>query len=188
MISCILLGRAEERFFDHSFRKSYTQHLEPEWYSLIHARTLWGSEKNQKEPSHFWLYFKHKFNCPYFFSSFFFFCRSLSSSGKPDVPCSLYMKELQGFIGRVMSDYFRHFECFDFVFDNTEAMAQRAIELFIRNASLIRPLGEGGKMRLAADFAQVPLILISAFYRGFTVFSERYHQCFCSQWSVSRQL
>lgn len=57
-----------------------------------------------------------------------------------------------------MSDYFRHFECFDFVFDNTEAMAQRAIELFIRNASLIRPLGEGGKMRLAADFAQVPLI------------------------------
>lgn len=73
------------------------------------------------------------------------------------------MKELQGFIARVMSDYFRHFECFDFVFDNTEAMAQRAIELFIRNASLIRPLGEGGKMRLAADFAQVPSVLLSAF-------------------------
>ncbi|PKU40664.1 conserved oligomeric golgi complex subunit 5 [Limosa lapponica baueri] len=85
------------------------------------------------------------------------FSGSLSSSGKPDVPCSLYMKELQGFIARVMSDYFRHFECFDFVFDNTEAMAQRAIELFIRNASLIRPLGEGGKMRLAADFAQMEL-------------------------------
>uniref|UniRef100_A0A287A8B1 Conserved oligomeric Golgi complex subunit 5 n=1 Tax=Sus scrofa TaxID=9823 RepID=A0A287A8B1_PIG len=76
---------------------------------------------------------------------------------KPDVPCSLYMKELQGFIARVMSDYFKHFECSDFVFDNTEAIAQRAIELFIRNASLIRPLGEGGKMRLAADFAQMEL-------------------------------
>ncbi|KAK2535558.1 Cog5 [Columba livia] len=85
------------------------------------------------------------------------FSGSLPSSGKPDVPCSLYMKELQGFIARVMSDYFRHFECFDFVFDNTEAMAQRAIELFIRHASLIRPLGEGGKMRLAADFAQMEL-------------------------------
>ncbi|XP_062494267.1 conserved oligomeric Golgi complex subunit 5 isoform X2 [Pezoporus occidentalis] len=85
------------------------------------------------------------------------FSGSLSGPGKPDVPCSLYMKELQGFIARVMSDYFRHFECFDFVFDNTEAMAQRAIELFIRNASLIRPLGEGGKMRLAADFAQMEL-------------------------------
>ncbi|XP_059876238.1 conserved oligomeric Golgi complex subunit 5 isoform X1 [Delphinus delphis] len=85
------------------------------------------------------------------------FAGSLPSSGKPDVPCSLYMKELQGFIARVMSDYFKHFECLDFVFDNTEAIAQRAIELFIRNASLIRPLGEGGKMRLAADFAQMEL-------------------------------
>ncbi|XP_012576384.1 PREDICTED: conserved oligomeric Golgi complex subunit 5 isoform X2 [Condylura cristata] len=85
------------------------------------------------------------------------FSGSLSSSGKPDIPCSLYMKELQGFIGRVMNDYFKHFECLDFVFDNTEAIAQRAIELFIRNASLIRPLGESGKMRLAADFAQMEL-------------------------------
>uniref|UniRef100_A0A8C7BIU7 Conserved oligomeric Golgi complex subunit 5 n=1 Tax=Neovison vison TaxID=452646 RepID=A0A8C7BIU7_NEOVI len=85
------------------------------------------------------------------------FSGSLPSSGKPDVPCSLYMKELQGFIARVMSDYFKHFECLDFVFDNTEAIAQRAIELFIRNASLIRPLGEGGKVRLAADFAQMEL-------------------------------
>lgn len=36
---------------------------------------------------------------------------SLSSPGKPDVPCSLYMKELQGFIARVMNDYFKHFDC-----------------------------------------------------------------------------
>lgn len=94
-------------------------------------------------------------NSPFSALTVFFFRRSLPSSGRPDVPCSLYMKELQGFIARVMSDYFKHFECLDFVFDNTEAIAQRAIELFIRNASLIRPLGEGGKMRLAADFAQV---------------------------------
>ncbi|XP_007504497.2 conserved oligomeric Golgi complex subunit 5 [Monodelphis domestica] len=85
------------------------------------------------------------------------FSGSLPSSGKPDVPCSLYMKELQGFIARVMNDYFRHFECSEFVFDNTEAIAQRAIKLFVRNASLLRPLGEGGKMRLAADFAQMEL-------------------------------
>ncbi|CAH2275779.1 conserved oligomeric Golgi complex subunit 5 [Pelobates cultripes] len=85
------------------------------------------------------------------------FSGELSNSGKPDVPCSLYMKELQGFIARVMNDYFRHFECLDFVYDNTEAIAQRAIEIFVRNASLLRPLGEGGKMRLAADFAQMEL-------------------------------
>nr|XP_056702455.1 conserved oligomeric Golgi complex subunit 5 [Euleptes europaea] len=85
------------------------------------------------------------------------FSGSLPTSGKPDVPCSLYMKELQGFIARVMNDYFRHFECYDFVYESTEVIAQRAIELFIRNASLLRSLGEGGKMRLAADFAQMEL-------------------------------
>ncbi|XP_053572548.1 conserved oligomeric Golgi complex subunit 5 isoform X2 [Bombina bombina] len=85
------------------------------------------------------------------------FSGNVTNSGKPDVPCSLYMKELQGFISRVMSDYFRHFDCLDFVYDHTEAIAQRAIEVFIRNASLLRPLGEGGKMRLAADFAQMEL-------------------------------
>lgn len=82
-------------------------------------------------------------------------CRPLSSPDKPDVPCSLYMKELQGFIARVMADYFRRFQCVDFIYESTESIAQRAIELFIRHASLLRPLGEGGKMRLAADFAQV---------------------------------
>ncbi|XP_039103144.1 conserved oligomeric Golgi complex subunit 5 isoform X3 [Hyaena hyaena] len=101
------------------------------------------------------------------------FSGSLSSSGKPDVPCSLYMKELQGFIARVMSDYFNHFECLDFVFDNTEAIAQRAIELFIRNASLIRPLGEGGKVRLAADFAQMELA-VSPFCRRVSDLGKSY--------------
>uniref|UniRef100_A0A8C9RBS0 Conserved oligomeric Golgi complex subunit 5 n=1 Tax=Scleropages formosus TaxID=113540 RepID=A0A8C9RBS0_SCLFO len=85
------------------------------------------------------------------------FSGPLPASAKPDVPCSLYMKELQGFISRVMSDYFHHFQCLDFIYDNTEAIAQRAIELFVRHASLLRPLGEGGKMRLAADFAQMEL-------------------------------
>uniref|UniRef100_A0A8C7UDZ5 Conserved oligomeric Golgi complex subunit 5 n=1 Tax=Oncorhynchus mykiss TaxID=8022 RepID=A0A8C7UDZ5_ONCMY len=83
------------------------------------------------------------------------FSGSMSTPGKPDVPCSLYMRELQGFVGRVMADYFRHFQCVDFIYDNTESIAQRCITLFIRHASLLRPLGEGGKMRLAADFAQV---------------------------------
>ncbi|KAM9309847.1 LOW QUALITY PROTEIN: conserved oligomeric Golgi complex subunit 5 [Pholidichthys leucotaenia] len=85
------------------------------------------------------------------------FSGPVSSPDKPDVPCSLYMKELQGFISRVMTEYFRHFLCVDFIYERTEFIAQRAIELFIRHASLLRPLGEGGKMRLAADFAQMEL-------------------------------
>ncbi|KAM8885049.1 conserved oligomeric Golgi complex subunit 5 isoform 1-T2 [Synchiropus picturatus] len=85
------------------------------------------------------------------------FSGQVSSPDKPDVPCSLYMKELQGFIARVMSDYFRHFQCVDFIYESCESIAQRAIELFVRHASLLRPLGEGGKMRLAADFAQMEM-------------------------------
>ncbi|KAJ4940008.1 hypothetical protein JOQ06_029439 [Pogonophryne albipinna] len=85
------------------------------------------------------------------------FSGPLSNPDKPDVPCSLYMKELQGFISRVMADYFRHFQCVDFIYESTESIAQRAIELFIRHSSLLRPLGEGGKMRLAADCAQMEL-------------------------------
>uniref|UniRef100_A0A8C2ALI1 Conserved oligomeric Golgi complex subunit 5 n=1 Tax=Cyprinus carpio TaxID=7962 RepID=A0A8C2ALI1_CYPCA len=85
------------------------------------------------------------------------FSGPLPAGGRPDVPCSLYMRELQGFIARVMNDYFRPLQCLDFLYDSTEIIAQRAITLFIRHASLLRPLGEGGKMRLAADFAQMEL-------------------------------
>uniref|UniRef100_A0A672T9Y1 Conserved oligomeric Golgi complex subunit 5 n=1 Tax=Sinocyclocheilus grahami TaxID=75366 RepID=A0A672T9Y1_SINGR len=83
------------------------------------------------------------------------FSGSLPAGGRLDVLCSLYMRELQGFIARVMNDYFRPLQCLDFLYDSTEHIAQRAITLFIRHASLLRPLSEGGKMRLAADFAQV---------------------------------
>lgn len=85
------------------------------------------------------------------------FSGSLPAGGRLDVPCSLYMRELQGFIARVVNDYFRPLQCLDFLFDSTENIAQRAITLFIRHASLLRPLSEGGKMRLAADFAQMEL-------------------------------
>ena len=34
------------------------------------------------------------------------------------------------------------------------------LEVFIRHASLIRPLEEGGRMRLAADMAQVCILSV----------------------------
>ncbi|XP_062850687.1 conserved oligomeric Golgi complex subunit 5 [Trichomycterus rosablanca] len=85
------------------------------------------------------------------------FSGPLVAGDKPDMPCSLYMKELQGFVARVMNDYLRPLQSVDFLYDRTEGIAQRAITLFIRHACLLRPLGEGGKMRLAADFAQMEL-------------------------------
>uniref|UniRef100_A0A669EXL5 Component of oligomeric golgi complex 5 n=1 Tax=Oreochromis niloticus TaxID=8128 RepID=A0A669EXL5_ORENI len=92
------------------------------------------------------------------------FSGPLSSPDRPDIPCSLYMKELQGFISRVMADYFRHFQCVDFIFESTESIAQRAIELFIRHASLLRPLGEGRRRLFSAlrpRSTQRPLFILT---------------------------
>ncbi|KAK3767574.1 hypothetical protein RRG08_003835 [Elysia crispata] len=86
------------------------------------------------------------------------------SSGETDAPCSLYMKELQSFIMRCYSDYLTPFKCKDFIMDSILPMASRCVDQFVRHASLIRPLGEGGKLRLAADFAQMELA-ISPFCR-----------------------
>lgn len=36
-------------------------------------------------------------------------------------------------------------------------LAQCGIEMFVRHASLVRPIGEEGKARLSVDFAQVRL-------------------------------
>lgn len=54
-----------------------------------------------------------------------------------------------------MNDYFKQLDCLNFVIDNTEAIVQRATEIFTNQARLIRPLGEGGKMWLATNFAQM---------------------------------
>ncbi|XP_071960171.1 conserved oligomeric Golgi complex subunit 5-like [Antedon mediterranea] len=75
----------------------------------------------------------------------------------PENPCSLYMKELQGFVARVQAEYLAPFQCTDFVIQTVHPIACHAVELFVRHASLIRPLGDGGKMRLAGDFAQMEL-------------------------------
>ncbi|XP_039251154.2 conserved oligomeric Golgi complex subunit 5-like [Styela clava] len=83
------------------------------------------------------------------------------SRGNPEpgenVLCSLYMKELQDFISRVVKDHLALFKCKDFVIESLIPLGQRALTLFVRHATLVRPLGEGGKVILAADFAQMEL-------------------------------
>ncbi|XP_064483402.1 conserved oligomeric Golgi complex subunit 5-like isoform X2 [Ornithodoros turicata] len=77
----------------------------------------------------------------------------------PDAPCSLYMRELQQFLSRCRNDYFALFPSCEIVIKRIQYLASRSIELFVRHASLVRPLGDGGKMRLAADFAQMEMAL-----------------------------
>ncbi|XP_046635816.1 conserved oligomeric Golgi complex subunit 5-like [Daphnia pulicaria] len=83
--------------------------------------------------------------------------------GAASAPCSLYMKELQSFLSRSAADYFSLYHSPDFLREELRAVATRCLDLFVRHASLLRPLGDGGKMKLAADFAQMELA-ISSFY------------------------
>ncbi|XP_052781963.1 conserved oligomeric Golgi complex subunit 5-like isoform X1 [Mya arenaria] len=76
-----------------------------------------------------------------------------------DAPCSLYMRELQGFIARCQTDYLLQFTCHDFIMECIQPISCRCISLFVRHACMVRPLGEGGKLRLAADFAQMELAI-----------------------------
>jgi len=69
-------------------------------------------------------------------------------------PSSLYMRELNDFLSRVSSDYFGLFDCLEVLrAGELKRIATRTIHLFVRHAALVRPLGDGGRMRLATDFA-----------------------------------
>lgn len=77
----------------------------------------------------------------------------------PDAPCSLYMRELQQFLSHCQNDFFSAWPPAPAVTQGVRELASRALELLVRHASLVRPLAEGGKMRLAADFAQMEMAL-----------------------------
>ncbi|XP_063217886.1 conserved oligomeric Golgi complex subunit 5 [Bacillus rossius redtenbacheri] len=79
------------------------------------------------------------------------------SSKKPEAPCSLYMKELQGFISRAVNNYLVKFDNREIVSKCCLPVASRCVELFLQHVCLIRPLGDGGRMKLASDFAQIEL-------------------------------
>ncbi|CAF0895279.1 unnamed protein product [Rotaria sordida] len=84
---------------------------------------------------------------------------SQSAASQSDSQSSLYMKELQEFIIRIQKEYFSEFQCKDFMYENLAPIACRAIILFMEHISLVRPLGEGGLLRLVVDFAQIELAL-----------------------------
>ncbi|XP_073988734.1 conserved oligomeric Golgi complex subunit 5 four way stop isoform X2 [Rhodnius prolixus] len=65
---------------------------------------------------------------------------------------SLYMRELQAFISRAVTSYLSPFHNQILVTQSCSEVASRTIELFIRNASLLRPLSECGRKKLLADF------------------------------------
>ncbi|RWS16163.1 conserved oligomeric Golgi complex subunit 5-like isoform X3 [Dinothrombium tinctorium] len=78
-----------------------------------------------------------------------------SNSQSNPTQSSLYMKELQGFINRVNRDYFHLYSNSEVVGNCILQVASRTTDVFLRHVTLLRPLGNGGKIRLAADFANL---------------------------------
>jgi len=78
---------------------------------------------------------------------------------KQQPPCSPYMKELQAFLERISKDFLVHFTCKEFIDGELRPLAEKIIRQFVLHASLIRPLGSGGAMRLASDCAQLEFAL-----------------------------
>lgn len=70
-------------------------------------------------------------------------------------PCSKYITDIQDFIKRVQTDYLSLYHCQEFLLQKLELFAIRLMELFVRHACLLRDLSEGGKLKLAADMAQL---------------------------------
>ena len=82
-------------------------------------------------------------------------------SSNPAQACSLYMKELQAFLERISKDFLATFTCKDFLSVHLHVLAEKTIQMFVTQGSLVRPLGSGGAMRLASDCAQLEFALSS---------------------------
>merc|ERR1712096_343652 len=82
-------------------------------------------------------------------------------STNPAPACSLYMKELQAFLERIARDFLSTFTCKDFLATQLQPLAEKTIQRFVLQGSLVRPLGSGGAMRLASDCAQLEFALSS---------------------------
>jgi len=72
--------------------------------------------------------------------------------GKKSSP---YIREMEGFIKRVVRDHFSGIRAKAFVSQNMEPIANKALMLFVRHSILVRPLGDGGKMKLIQDYSTI---------------------------------
>ncbi|CAI8014359.1 Conserved oligomeric Golgi complex subunit 5 [Geodia barretti] len=83
----------------------------------------------------------------------------MAVSGTPDQPCSGYLRELQAFTARIHSQHLSLYHCTAEVEKQLREVSERVLELFVRHVCLLRPLREGGKMRVTTDMAQIELAL-----------------------------
>ena len=73
-------------------------------------------------------------------------------------PCSNYMKSLQNQISH-FTTFIQRFSVSACLNSNNYRLSTRLLTFFVRHAALVRPLSETGKLKLAADMAQLELAI-----------------------------
>ncbi|KAF5273590.1 hypothetical protein FQR65_LT04588 [Abscondita terminalis] len=74
---------------------------------------------------------------------------------KGTVSCSPYMRELTQFVLRVNNTYLSGFENKEVLALKCSDVVVRCIDLLVRHTSLVRPLSQGGRLRLQSDYVHV---------------------------------
>ena len=73
---------------------------------------------------------------------------------------SLYMRELHEFLNRAQQTFLSQINTkHNLLRSFISRFARRCLELFVRHTSLLRPVGKHGRLKLAADFAQMEAAL-----------------------------
>ncbi|XP_060813476.1 conserved oligomeric Golgi complex subunit 5 isoform X1 [Bombus pascuorum] len=91
--------------------------------------------------------------------------RDPSSPMGKEINCSLYMRELQGFILRSVNTFLMPYKNQAVVAECCKSVASRCIELFVRHACILRPLTDFGRAKLIIDFSQIE-IAVAPLCRG----------------------
>ena len=73
--------------------------------------------------------------------------------------CSLYIKELQQVLQRICRDYLQLFNCKSILNPFMNQLAIRCIDLFIRQASILRPMSDPTRKKLVNDSKQLETII-----------------------------
>lgn len=73
---------------------------------------------------------------------------------QPHLECSAFVRALQGHVETFRSQTLARFGTSELLAQRCLKLTHRLLEFFVRHACLVRPLGRGGRMQMAADMAQ----------------------------------
>ena len=77
---------------------------------------------------------------------------------------------LQSFTARISQEHLTQFNCKDDFDDMLKGVVGRVLEVYVRHVCMLRPLTDGGKMKITSDMAQVQYNIHVCVY-------GRTHQC-----------